>query len=354
MSRFFHGRNLLYVGVGSAAAVIAVVLILVSVIGSSSAETTGSVPVTTTTGSGSSTPAAHPKAPGATATAALFRGIPQQLNQLGNPKAKVTMIEFADPQCPYCRQYELDTLPAIVREYVRTGKVKLIYFGIPIIGQNSEAGLRAVYAAGLGRGERARRVGAAGDERPRRPDAHVLRRPHRRHASAGAADGAHGRGLPADARRPGQVRDRHLRAAIALVALAGAAAAAYLVYARYTHTQIACTTGGCETVQHSKYAKIAGVPVAVLGLAAYFAILATALSARVEAAALGAAIALGGLAFAIYLIVIQVAVIDAICQWCLASDAILAVLAVLTVERLRRLAGNPHESSGAARMATRG
>ena len=150
------------------------------------------------------------------------------------------------------------------------------------------------------------------------------------------------------------VTDGRLRAAIALVALAGAAVAAYLVYARYTHTQIACTTGGCETVQHSKYARIGGVPVAVLGLAAYLAIFATALSARVEAAAIGAAIALGGLAFAIYLIVIQVAVIDAICQWCLASDAILAVLAVLTVERLRRLAGNPHESSGAARMATRG
>jgi len=150
------------------------------------------------------------------------------------------------------------------------------------------------------------------------------------------------------------VRDRHLRAAIALVALAGAAAAAYLVYARYTHTQIACTTGGCETVQHSKYARIGGVPVAVLGLAAYLAIFATALSARVEAAAIGAAIALGGLAFAIYLIVIQVAVIDAICQWCLASDAILAVLAVLTIERLRRLARSPHESSGVARMATRG
>ena len=92
----------------------------------------------------------------------------------------------------------------------------------------------------------------------------------------------------------------------------------------------------------------------MLGLAAYLAIFATALSARVEAAAIGAAIALGGLAFAIYLIVIQVAVIDAICQWCLASDAILAVLAVLSLERLRRLAGSPHESSGAAPMATRG
>lgn len=149
MKRFLHGRNLLYVGVGSAALVIATVLILVSVIGSSSAETTPSVPTTTTTNAtGESTPAL-PKAPGGAATEALFRGIPQQLNQLGNPKAKVTMIEFADPQCPYCRQYELDTLPAIIKEYVRTGKVKLVYFGIPIIGANSEQGLRAVYAAGL-------------------------------------------------------------------------------------------------------------------------------------------------------------------------------------------------------------
>jgi uncharacterized membrane protein len=137
------------------------------------------------------------------------------------------------------------------------------------------------------------------------------------------------------------VTDRRLRAAIAVVALAGAAVAAYLVYARYTGTQLACTTGGCETVQHSKYAKAAGIPVAVLGLAAYLAVFATALSARIEAAAIGAAIVLGGLAFGIYLIVVQVAVIDAICQWCLASDAILAVLAILCAERLRRLAGTP-------------
>jgi len=150
------------------------------------------------------------------------------------------------------------------------------------------------------------------------------------------------------------VTDRRLRAAIALFALAGAAVAAYLVYTRYTHTQIACTTGGCETVQHSKYAKAAGVPVAVLGLIAYVAMFLTALSARVEAAAIGAAIALGGLAFGIYLIVIQVAVIDAICQWCLASDVILAVLAVVSAERLRRLAARPQDASGHPPMAAPG
>lgn len=145
--------------------------------------------------------------------------------------------------------------------------------------------------------------------------------------------------------------ERRLRAAIAVLALAGAAVAAYLVYARYTGTQLACTTGGCETVQHSKYAKAAGIPVAVLGLAAYLAVFVTALSARLEAAAIGAAIVLAGLAFGVYLIVIQVAVIDAICQWCLASDGILAVLAVVTAERLRRAAGSPQRSSGGAPMA---
>jgi uncharacterized membrane protein len=146
------------------------------------------------------------------------------------------------------------------------------------------------------------------------------------------------------------VTDRNLRAAIAALALAGAAVAGYLVYARYTGTRLACTTGGCETVQHSKYAKAAGTPVAVLGLAAYVAVFLTTLSARIEAAALGAAIVLGGLAFGVYLIVIQVAVIDAICQWCLASDGILAVLAVAAAERLRRAAAMPQGGSARARM----
>jgi uncharacterized membrane protein len=137
------------------------------------------------------------------------------------------------------------------------------------------------------------------------------------------------------------VTDRTLRSAIAALALAGAAVAAYLVYARYTGTRLTCTTGGCETVQHSKYAKAAGIPVAVLGLAAYVAVFATTLSGRLAAAAIGAAIVLAGLGFGVYLIVIQVAVIDAICQWCLASDGILAVLAIAAAERLRRAAAKP-------------
>jgi uncharacterized membrane protein len=141
------------------------------------------------------------------------------------------------------------------------------------------------------------------------------------------------------------VTQRGLRAAIAVLALAGIAVTSYLVYARYTGTRLACTTGGCETVQHSKYAKLLGVPVAVLGLVAYVVVFLTALSARVEAAASGAAIVLAGLAFAVYLIVIQVAVIDAICQWCLASDGILFLLALVCAERLRRATRQPQPAA---------
>src|SRR5581483_1078418 len=177
--------------------------------------------------------------------------------------------------------------------------------------------------------QRDRREHAAGAERERRLDPGLLRREDRRDAGAGRRQLAVRRRLPADPRRADEVTPGRLRAAIAVLALAGVAVTAYLVYARYTGTRLACTTGGCETVQHSKYAKLAGIPVAVLGLAAYVAVLLTSLSARVEAAALGAAITFAGLAFAVYLIVIQVAVIDAICQWCLASDGILFLLALV-------------------------
>jgi protein-disulfide isomerase len=55
---------------------------------------------------------------------------------------------FEDPQCPYCRSWNLGTLPTVVQNYVRTGRLKLVYRGIEVIGPNSKKGLRAIYAAG--------------------------------------------------------------------------------------------------------------------------------------------------------------------------------------------------------------
>lgn len=127
-----------------------------------------------------------------------------------------------------------------------------------------------------------------------------------------------------------------LRAAIAALALIGLGIAVYLTTVHYAHVAPICSTGGCETVQKSKYAELAGIPVALLGAIGYVLILATALIRGVNAALAGAALALVGVAFSGYLLWAQLGPIDAICQWCLASDAIMLALAVLTVARALR------------------
>jgi uncharacterized membrane protein len=130
------------------------------------------------------------------------------------------------------------------------------------------------------------------------------------------------------------VSERALQIVVGALATSGAAVAAYLTYARFTHTALACATGGCETVQSSGYAEVAGIPVAILGLGAYLTILATAFSTTDLARSAAAAVALAGTLFAAYLLYVQLAVIDALCHWCLASDAVLALLAAATVLRL--------------------
>jgi uncharacterized membrane protein len=77
----------------------------------------------------------------------------------------------------------------------------------------------------------------------------------------------------------------------------------------------------------------------VLGLVGYAAILVTALRAGESARVAGAALALGGLVFSVYLIFVQIFPIGAFCVWCLASDLVMFLLAAATVARLR--AGQP-------------
>lgn len=128
--------------------------------------------------------------------------------------------------------------------------------------------------------------------------------------------------------------DRTLRFSIAALALAGAAISGYLTYTRYADASIFCTTGGCETVQSSRYAEVAGVPVAVLGLAGYVLIFLTTLGRGEAARVTGAALALTGFFFSAYLVYVQLALIGAVCQWCVASDAVMTVVAALALLRL--------------------
>jgi len=78
-----------------------------------------------------------------------FTGVPQDGPILGNGTAKVTLIEYADLQCPGCRQYALSTFPGIVESYIRPGKVKSEFRGYPFLGEDSLKAQRFVSAAGL-------------------------------------------------------------------------------------------------------------------------------------------------------------------------------------------------------------
>ena len=51
---------------------------------------------------------------------------------LGNPDAKVTMIEYASMTCPHCANFHTKTFPAIKKEYIETGKIKFIYRDFPL------------------------------------------------------------------------------------------------------------------------------------------------------------------------------------------------------------------------------
>ena len=130
------------------------------------------------------------------------------------------------------------------------------------------------------------------------------------------------------------MREGSLRAAIAGFALIGLGIAAYLTYVRYTGGSYACTTGGCELVQGSKYAVVAGVPVAVTGLVGYALLLVTSFVRGETGAVIGLMLAGFGFAFAAYLVYVQWALIDAFCLWCLISDAVMTVILVLSVLRL--------------------
>jgi len=135
------------------------------------------------------------------------------------------------------------------------------------------------------------------------------------------------------------VTDRRLRAAIAALALAGVAIAAYLTYVHYADVKPLCVAGGggCEKVQTSDYAKLAGIPVAVLGLVGYLLILASLWVPGENGAFAAAVLALSGFGFSVYLTYRELVTIDAVCQWCVASAIVMTALAVLTVARLLRL-----------------
>jgi uncharacterized membrane protein len=136
------------------------------------------------------------------------------------------------------------------------------------------------------------------------------------------------------------VSERGVRALLALLAVAGALISAYLSWSYLQGITPVCVgdSSGCETVQTSRYAEILGVPVATLGFVAYAGLLGSALIRDVRAALFGLFVALVGTLFSAYLTYLELFVIQAFCQWCVANAALMVASLPLTVLRVGRAA----------------
>jgi uncharacterized membrane protein len=132
--------------------------------------------------------------------------------------------------------------------------------------------------------------------------------------------------------------DRALEISARALVIAGLVIAGYLTWVHYAGLDPVCVGGGggCERVQSSTYADIAGIPVAVFGLGGYALVGATLLRSDDRARLAGATLALVGFGFSVYLTYLEFAVIDAICQWCLASAFVMSLLAVVMTARVLR------------------
>lgn len=134
------------------------------------------------------------------------------------------------------------------------------------------------------------------------------------------------------------------RQTIAVLALVGLFVALYLwLHALGFGGAIKCgASGGCETVQTSRWAVFFGLPVAFYGVVGYGAVLVIALVALRPAAlpqrgwnTVLAALASVGFLFTVYLTYLELFVIHAICRWCVGSAMIITLIWIVSLRSLR-------------------
>ena len=138
------GRNRTLVIALAVAAVVVAGLIAASLLRSSgddSAATTATAETTATTGT-TPTSVTDP-------ALELVAGIPQNGTLLGKSGTTVRLLQFEDLQCPVCKRYTDEAFPAIVNEYVRTGRIKVDFGGLAFLGPDSLKALKIAMAAGL-------------------------------------------------------------------------------------------------------------------------------------------------------------------------------------------------------------
>lgn len=127
---------------------------------------------------------------------------------------------------------------------------------------------------------------------------------------------------------------RVTRIVMIVLSVVGLGLASYLTYVHYSGTQVLCTSDACELVQTSVYSKLAGVPVALLGLIGYFFVFVSlALPEREQTRLATLGLTTVGFGFSAYLTGRELFSLHQICEWCVSSASIMTILMLLSVYR---------------------
>lgn len=137
--------------------------------------------------------------------------------------------------------------------------------------------------------------------------------------------------------------DRTLTRTSSVLAALGMLVSIYMTVYKLTDNQTMCLgNGGCSVVNSSVYSEAYGIPVALVGAFGYAAILGVLALAkswsllRDSAVLITFGLCLAGFIFTVYLIYVEIALIHALCPFCIASQVIMTLLFTLSVVRLVR------------------
>lgn len=132
------------------------------------------------------------------------------------------------------------------------------------------------------------------------------------------------------------------RASVALVVL-GLAVSIYMTIYKVLNADAMCLgSGDCSTVNASRYSEVNGIPVAVIGILGYLAILATLYFEKrnrfieQNSTLIIFGMALTGFLFTIWLVYVEAALLKAFCPFCVTSQAAMTIIFIIAVTRLVR------------------
>jgi uncharacterized membrane protein len=137
--------------------------------------------------------------------------------------------------------------------------------------------------------------------------------------------------------------DKRLRQIAIVLATIGLLVSIYMTVYKFTKIEAMCIgSGGCSTVNGSRYSEINGIPVSILGVFGYASLLALLFLEKrrgffqENGTLLFFGVSLLGFLFTLYLIYVEVALIGAYCPFCLTSQAVMTIIFIISVIRLIR------------------